>query len=296
MRKFYYQFILFLSRTFGAWVLPIFIWPITTAFFILFPRRVAVGVRFYRALFPEKSRLHHLWCTWRQYHNFSKLFSDRFLLHRGGSISYTSEGWEHLQKAVQDKTGGIILMSHMGNWETAAGLLKQQQADMRLMLFMGRKHKEKIGAYIKDGLARGGIRIVGVDPEGGSPLDLIEGIQFLRDGGLISLTGDRPWSGKERTVTVRFLGHEARVLEAPHMIALLSGAPIFILFAFRAAKRQYYFSVSEPLYVRAASRTDRRRALHESAQQYADQMERMLRLYPLEWFNFEPFLGPEISN
>ena len=45
-----------------------------------------------------------------------------------------------------------------------------------------------------------------------------------------------------------------------------------------------------------ASRADRRRAIYESAQQYADQMERMLRLYPLEWFNFESFLGPEISN
>lgn len=296
MRKFYYQFILFLSRVFGAGILPVFIWPVTTAFFILYPRRVAVGINFYRALFPGRGRLYHLWCTWRQYHNFSKLFTDRFWFHREGDISYTSEGWEHLQKAVAAKSGGIILMSHMGNWETAAGLLKQRNADMQLMLYMGKKHEEKIGTYIKDGLARGGIKIVGVDPEGGSPLDLIEGIHFIRDGGLLSLTGDRPWSGKERMVTVHFLGHQARVLEAPHMIALLSGAPIFILFAFRISQKKYHISVTEPFYVRAASRDNRRQAIRVSAQQYADRMEQVLRRYPLEWFNFEPFLGSKLSD
>ena len=187
-------------------------------------------------------------------------------------------------------------MSHMGNWETAAGLLKQRNAEMKLMLYMGKKHEEKIGTYIKDGLSRGGIKIVGIDPEGGSPLDLIEGIHFIKEGGLLSLTGDRPWSGNERMVTVKFLGHQARVLQAPHMIALLSGAPIFILFAFRTSKRHYRISVTEPLYVRAASRDERKHALRDSAQQYADRMEQALRRYPLEWFNFEPFLGSKLSD
>lgn len=296
MRKVYYQFIIFLSRKLGTWVFPLFVWPVTTVFFLFFPLRVAVGIRFYRALFPERRRLYHLWCTWRQYHNFSNLFLDRFILQQDGAVSHTSEGWEYLKEAADRGTGGIILMSHMGNWETAAVLMQQKHAGMRLLLYMGRKHKEKIGTFIKNGLSESGVRIQAVDPEGGSPLDLIEGIHFLKEGGLISLTGDRPWSGKERTVAVRFLNHEAHVLEAPHIIALLSGVPIFILFAFRVSKRQYHFSVTEPIYVRAATRADRQDAICESAQKYADRMEKMLRRHPLEWFNFEPFLGRKLSD
>jgi lauroyl/myristoyl acyltransferase len=277
-------------------VFSVFIWPITTAFFVFFPKRVANGIRFYRVLLPDRSRFYHLRCVWRQYHNFSRLFVDRFLLHENGELSYTSEGWENIKAAVAARSGGILLMSHMGNWEMAAGLLTQKTPGLRLLLYMGRKHKEKIGAFIKSGLSRTGIRIVAVDPEGGSALEIIEGIHFLREGGLISLTGDRPWSGKERTVPVRFLGHEAHVLEAPHVIALLSGAPIFIFFAFRSGPRQYHFFITEPIYVRAAGRADRQAVIRQSAQRYADHMEQMLRRHPLQWFNFGAFLGRKLPN
>lgn len=296
MRRFYYQLINFLARTLGTWVFSIFIWPITTAFFVFFPKRVAHGLRFYGVLFPDRSRFYHLRCVWRQYHNFSRLFVDRFLLHENGELSYTSEGWEYIKEAVDERSGGILLMSHMSNWEMAAGLLTQKTPGLRLLLYMGRKHKEKTGAFIKSGLSRTGIRIVAVDPEGGSALEIIEGINFLREGGLISLTGDRPWSGKERTVPVRFLGHEAHLLEAPHVIALLSGAPIFHFFAFRSGPRQYHFFITKPIHVKAASRADRKTAIRQSAQRYADHMEQMLRRHPLEWYNFDVFLGRKLTN
>ena len=209
-------------------------------------------------------------------------------------IEHTSEGWAHLEEAIDQGTGGIILMSHMGTWEAAATIMKKRDPKMRLLLYMGKKHKEQIGGFIKEGLSRSGIRIVAVDPEGDSTLDIIEGIHFLRSGGLISLTGDRPWSGQERTVSVQFLGHEAQVLEAPHMIALLSGAPIFIFFSFRTGKRCFHTAVSKPIFVKATTRNDRRAVIQRSAQQYADHMERMLRQHPFEWYNFGSFLGKRL--
>ena len=38
-----------------------------------------------------------------------------------------------------------------------------------------------------------------------SPFALIEGINFLREGGIVSMTGDRLW-GEQSYVTVNFLG------------------------------------------------------------------------------------------
>ena len=216
------------------------------------------------------------------------------MLHESVSIDHSSDGWEYLEAAIEKGTGGIILMSHMGTWEAAATIMKKTNPTMRLLLYMGKKHKEQIGGFIKDGLARSGIRIIAVDSKGDSTFDIIEGIHFLRSGGLISLTGDRPWSGQERTVSVRFLGHEAHVLEAPHMIALLSGAPIFIFFSFRTGKNRYHTAVSRPIFVKAATREDRRRVIERSAQIYADHLERMLRQHPFEWYNFGPFLGKRL--
>ncbi len=291
LRKSYYQLLITFSRKWGTWVMSMFIWPVTAAFFLFFPGRVATGLDLYRSVFPDRSRLFHLLCVWRQYHHFSRLFVDRFYLHEGIPVRTTSEGWQHLEDALDKGTGGIILMSHMGTWEMAAGLIRLKRPHLPLLLYMGKKHKERIGTFIKDGLSRSGIRIVTADPDGGSPLNIIEGVQFLRQGGLVSLTGDRAWSGKERTVAVQMLNREVRLLEAPHVLALLSGAPIFVFFSFRTGPRQYHIAVSAPYRVQADHRSQRNDAIRRSAQHYADHLERMLRRYPLEWFNFGPFLG-----
>ena len=296
MRKTYYQLLIALARKWGTWVFPVFIWPVTAVFFLLFPRRVSAGMDLYRSVYPDRSRVFHLGCVWRQYLHFSRLFVDRFYLHEGIPVHTTSEGWQHLDQALESGTGGILLMSHMGTWEMAAGLIRQKRSHLPLLLYMGKKHRERIGTFIKDGLSQSGIRIVTTEPDGGSPLNIIEGVQFLREGGLVALTGDRSWSGKERTVPVRILNREAQVLEAPHVLALLSGAPILVFFSFRTGPRQYHMAVIAPYRGKADRRSQRNEAIRRSAQHYADQLERMLRQYPLEWFNFGSFLGRRVDR
>ena len=296
MRKLFYKFLIALTKKLGPWVFTLFAWPIATGFFLFSPLKVAVSVRFYRVLFPDKNRLYHIWCTWRQYHNFTHVFMDRFMIVDSEGITHTSEGWEYLKEAVENKKGAIILMSHMGNWETAAHLLSRKQYGMRLLLYMGIKAKEQIEKMQKESLSKGGVRIVAVDRDGGSPFDILEGIKFLREGGLVSLTGDRIWSGNERKVTVKFLNHEVYLPVAPHIFALLSKAPLFIFFSFRSGPKSYHFRISEPIYVRAASRADRQEAIERSAQKYADHIQQNLLTHPLQWYHFEPFLGRKLDT
>lgn len=285
-----------LSKICGVWVFILFAWIVSAGFFLFFPARARVSIRFYGALFPERNWFYHLWCAWRQYHNFSYVFLERFLVQDLGGLTYTSEGWEHLEEAKKTGTGGIILMSHMGNWEVAAHLLKQRSHDMKLLLYMGIKQKEQIERIQKDGLSQAGIRVVGVDQNGGSPLDIIEGISFLKEGGFVSMTGDMLWNKGQRVVPVRFLNHRVNLPEAPHLLALVSGAPIFIFFSFRTGRRSCHFRISEPRYVMASPRSQRGEATSRSAQGYADLLEIALRENPLEWYHFERFLGPPFSR
>jgi len=279
-----------LSRVLGLWVFAVFAWFVATGYYFFFPFRVLNSVRFYRLLFPDRNRLYHLWCAWRQFHNFTDVFFDRFLLTEHDDITSTSEGLAHLEESCRRKEGGILLMSHMGNWEVAAHILKRKNQDLRLLLYMGVKYKEQLEGIQKESLFRSGITIIAVDEQGGSPLDIIEGIKFIESGGTVSLTGDLVWKQDQRTVPVKFLGHDVRLPEAPYLLALLSGAPIFIFFAFRTGKRQYHFTMSAPVYVKAASRRERTAAIQRAAQQYADTLEETLRRHPLQWYHFRPFL------
>jgi len=290
MRIILYRIIIRLSKTLGVWVFAVFAWWVATGYYIFSPFRVRNSVRFYRMLFPDRNGLYHRWCAWRQFHNFTGVFFDRFLLTEYDDVTSTSEGLEHLDAACRRQEGGILLMSHMGNWEVAAHILKRKKQDLRLLLYMGIKYKEQLEGIQKRSLSQSGITIIAVDEQGGSPLDFIEGIKFIESGGTVSLTGDLVWKQDQRTVAVKFLGHAVRLPEAPYLLALLSGAPILIFFAFRTGKRQYHFTMSKPIYIRASSRRERAAAIQEAAQQYADILEETLRRHPLQWYHFEPFL------
>lgn len=300
MKDRFYWVLMMLSKGAGIWLFRLVAWGIATGYFLFFPSRVAVSFRFYRALFPSQSRLYPLYCAWKQFHQFTDVFLDRFLQSEDHPMHFTHEGWEYLEHAVTLRTGGILLMSHLGHWELAAHrLLKSYGKDlpeMKLLLYMGRKHKEQIEKRQKEDLAAQGIKIVAVEREGSVPVDILEGINFLKNGGIVSLTGDRRWREDQRNVTVKFLGHEALLPESPFVFALLSRTPLLIFFANRVGNFAYHCRILPPVYVTAKDRKDRPRAIAEAAQAYADGLEETVRRHPFAWFHFEPFIGRKIQE
>ena len=299
MKDRFYRILTVLSKGMGLWLFRLVAWGVASGYFFLFPPRVAVSVQFYRALFPTRSRAYHLFCAWKQFHHFTHVFIDRLLPDQGYPLEMVRDGTVYLERAIEGKEGGILLMSHLGNWELAAQMLfklyGQVYPEMKLLLYLGRKHKEQIEGRQKEELAARGIEIIAVDPKGASPVDLVEGIHFLKKGGLVSMTGDRRWWENQRYVPVRFLGHEARLPEAPFVLSLLSGKPVYIFFAHRANRQTYHFRILPPLYVKCGDRSDRQNAVCRAAQMYADHLEEMVRQAPFEWFHFEPFIGRKLS-
>ena len=204
MKKFSYKVAVYFSQRLGVWFFRTFSWFIATGYFLLFPARVAHSMKFYRALFPERNLLYYLYCVWKQYHNFTNVYTHRFVARWKDEAEFTKDGWEYLDEAVGKKTGAIIVMSHIGNWELAAQKLNHK--GLPVMLYLGAKHKEQIERIQKEKLAESGIKIVATSDQESSPFALLEGINFLRAGGIVSMTGDRVW-GDQRSVTVNFLRH-----------------------------------------------------------------------------------------
>jgi lauroyl/myristoyl acyltransferase len=190
------------------------------------------------------------------------------------------------------KTGGILLMSHIGNWEVAAQLLRKNS--IPLMLFMGKKDKEQIEGTQKENLKKSGVQIIAIDQGSASPIEILEAVKFLKHGGIISMTGDRIWSLKQKTIKTSFLNHEITIPVAPHAIAMLTGAPLLVFFSFRIGLHKYHVVLNPPIFLKADSRRDRKKIIHMSAGKYARMLEAAVFRYPVEWYHFEPFLGPAI--
>ena len=288
MKGFWYTFLETMTRIFGTWFFSIVSKIIAVGFF-LFAKNVQESHRFYRILYPEENDVYHRFCTFRQYQNFTTIHLDRFLASHGKQTSFQSDGWGKLEAVVHEK-GAILLMSHQGNWEIAASILRQQKSSMDLLLYMGVKEKEGIEGLQKEHLQDSGVKIIGVEKNGGSPFDAVEGIRFLQNGGLVSMTGDILWRGDQRSLQVNFLGGKALIPEAPYIFALVSGAPIFCFFSYRTGKNSYRFSLADSIYINSGQRKDRRKLIQAAAQQYADLLEMQLRAHPLEWYHFDRFV------
>jgi len=293
MKKLSYKIVLYLSHKLGVCFFRTLSWFIATGYFILFPTRLADSLKFYRALFPGRNFFYNLYCAWKQFHNFTDVYVHRFIPWVADQAEFRREGWEHLDEAVANKTGAIVVMSHIGNWELAAQRLNQK--GLPIMLYLGAKHKEQVERIQKDNLAKKGIRIVATDEKEKSPFALLEGINFLREGGIVSMTGDRLW-GEQTYVTVNFLGYEARLPDTPHLFSLMTGAPLMTFFVYQDAAGVYHIKVSKGRKVVAATRADRKEAVLESVQIYADDLARFASEHPFEWHHFEPFLGRKINR
>lgn len=289
-----YRFVAGLARWLGIWVVALFAWVVSTGYFLFLPRRLAVSLRFYRALFPERGTLWALCCAWRQYHDFAAVFADRLQLDRPGGVRFESEGGEHLEEAARSGRGAVLVMSHVGNWEVAARLLRRQGLPM--LLFLGVKSREQVEQLQKADLARDGVEIVTAVQGEDNPFNGIAGLEALRSGRLVSIAADRIWTRHGETLEVRFLGHEVQVTRAPFSLALIARAPLIFFFTVRTGRARYRFVASPPVPVVAASRSERNEALQRAAQSWADALAEVLRRYPSQWHLFEPFLGPRIDD
>ena len=103
MQLLFYKMLIWMSRRFGQPVFIIFSWFVASGYFFLFPRRLLVAVGFYRALFPENGRPYHIWCAWRQYHSFTRVFLDRFVFEDAEAEAVYSGNWKEVEKQARQR-------------------------------------------------------------------------------------------------------------------------------------------------------------------------------------------------
>ena len=289
MKAFLVRFLLASSRVLGGWFLRFVAYAVTAGYFVFRPRRVRSGMDLYKALFPERGRAWHLYSVWRQFADFTAGYCDRLELDRGGTIQHTHEGSEHLEEAAARGQGGILLISHFGNPEVAARLFQKQ--GFPTLFLMGERDPRQVARQQREDMERDGLDIRVSSPQKeASPADGLEVLHALQSGTFVAMAGDLAWQSRPRVANAPFLGRTIRLPEAPHHIALLTGAPLFTLWIFRTGRAAYHVKASKGRIVTAASRSERAGAIQESVRLYASELEEALKSHPWQWHVFEPVL------
>ena len=185
-------------------------------------------------------------------------------------------------------------MSHLGSFEIAAQAF--QEVGLKHLMIMGEKEAKQVARDQRENLKARGITILVATGQDDSLSGGLEALKFIREGGIVSLAGDLVWTQQRSSLPVKFFDQEVALTSGPHLLALVSGAPLFILFTFRDKRGNHRVIISPPLEVKTLSRPERKMALQASAQIYATALEEMVRKHPFQWYIFEPFFrSPEVA-
>jgi len=191
------------------------------------------------------------------------------------------EGWEHLESALSEGKGVILVGLHLGNIDVVGQIVAARGIAMTIPVESMRppalfRRLQRLRQSM-------GIKTVPVTE---SPRTLLEALQRNE---IVALTCDRNLG--DGGVEVRFFGRPTQVSKGPAWLATRSEAPVVMGYGLRRPDNGFDARVLAPLQMR---RTGRRQAdLQANAQTIMAQAESLIRAHPAQWMMFAR-LWPEV--
>ena len=101
--------------------------------------------------------------------------------------------------------------------------------------------------------------------------------------------GDRFVKGS-KTMAVDFLGEKALFPTGPFYLAMKYNVPVSFVFAMKERKTHYHFYASPPeFYQQQGIQMKRDQTIHAIIKDYICELEKTIRKYPSQWFNYYNF-------
>ncbi len=206
---------------------------------------------------------------------FGQTLVDRhaFLLNKAKRISYSFNNEEKLIEIKDSGKGAILLSAHVGNWETAGNLLKHRVTNTINVVMLDAEYK-KIKAFVE--ATTGGSKF-NVIPIKNDLTHVIKINNALKNSEFVAIHADRYMKGT-KSIELDFFGIPVKFPYGPFLIASKFKVPVVFVFAVKENKNHYTLSAETPS---GESKTP-----EEIAKDYVTEVERMVRKYPEQWFNY----------
>ncbi len=191
------------------------------------------------------------------------------------------QGLEHLDEAMAEGRGVILLTAHAGNYELGGILLRSRNLKVHAVY---KPDRFEAVERLREGLrAQGGVVGIPVDGVGFSTLPLVK---LLREGALVGMQGDRDFS--MNGVPIPFFGREVPFPRGPWELAAMTGAPIITSFFYTDEDRRFHARFGAPIRVEGA-RGQRLGSMEAGMRAYVADLEALIRAHPSQWYCFYPF-------
>jgi len=267
----------------GGWRLAYFILHFVVLYYILFRPSVRGKCRYYLShRFPEENSLRRLISSYRLSLEFGKVLIDRAIVGILGpdKMSVTFKDKERLLDLISEGKGIILLMAHVGCWQTALSALHFLKIPVNMVIH--REEGDIDRHYFEHRPGQWPYRII--EPEGflGGILEMID---VLKKGEALCIMGDRLFGNLKNAVSVNFLGEKALFPFSVMKIASASGAPIVILFPYKKGASKYGLDLVKIIRVPEGLGRSGDHFL-PYINDFVQALENFAMEYPFQFFNF----------
>lgn len=229
--------------------------------------------------------LRALWHVYVNHFRFAQVIIDRFAVYGGRRFTFEVDGLDDYNRLAEGDEGFVQVFSHTGNYELAGYELRQPRKRVYALLFSG--ETETIMQQRASAFAPNGVEMVFVQPDM-SHIFLLSNV--VRDGDIASIPGDRIF-GSKKFVECQFLNGQARFPLGPFQLAAVREAPIVALFVMKEGWSRYRIIVRTLGKAPDANRQSlgARKQTIVLAQEFVSELEKVVRRYPDQWFNYYDF-------
>lgn len=272
-------------------VLPL--WMVYIPLAVVVPFYMIGNLKGYRAQYHffrlrlGKSPIASFFHVYANHFRFGQIIVDRFAAYGGHRFRFEVDGQELYDNLASAEGGFVQIGSHTGSYELAGYSLKQQQKTLFALVFFG--EAQIIMTNRAKLFTPHGVEMVPVMSDMSHIFALNNA---LRDGHIVSIPGDRIF-GSQKVVRCRFFDADADFPVGPFQMALTRDVPVITVFVMKKSLNTYHITVrrleveEDKLLTTGMQRRQER--LQQLAQQYASELESVVRQYPRQWFNYFEF-------
>ena len=244
---------------------------------------IAATMDFHRRAFGPQPWWKRRWLVCRHFYSFGRAIIDRLAIHAGltKNYSFQFDGDKNLRAAIAGGRGVLLLTAHLGNWEAAGQLL--MRVDVPITITGFDRETPEVRALLESAPQKK-FKLL---PLTGGPTDAIPLVAALRRGEVVAMLGDRAYGSP--TVRAPFFGGTAAFPIGAYVMASIAGAAMMHVFSHREPGGRYRFFGFPAYHPQLPTHQERDAYLKNCATNFARDLESVLQLDPLQWYNFFPF-------
>lgn len=252
-------------------------------YFIPFAPKATRAIWYYNRKIIKYGWLKSVVMIFVHYYRFGQTIIDKLACSFGltNRFKFEFDNYSQFLDKLNSGEGVVIIGAHVGAWEVGSSFFDDYGKKINIVMYDA--EYQKIKNVIKDNSGGRNYKVIALNEDAFASLVKIK--SALNDSEYVCFQGDR-FMNDGNTFFAEFMGQKARFPKGPFLVASRMGVPVVFYFAMRESGRKYRFHFTMAQQPVRKPGVKPEEVLFE---QYKDELEKVVRKYPQQWFNFYQF-------